>query len=262
MNLYSYPHMHINSNKLGQPFINWSLRGIDFKKVQFTGCLNTHKSQFLKPPYFQNRLRINPKWFWDKDNFQRLSKAARLRPLPGIHGPQLILRPFEIFGQTYKRSEQSMDPSSASMSNKLLLLTGGQADKIEGEYINIYNGPLSMDHIILPILYGPYNTTTRQFLIRTWLNEDYLDRFRESRTEIPTFFTGDAFINLFATQMSTKWQNKKNLIIFDNLFSIWGAQWIYFGTWCHKKLVSTFTKASIKTLSLSKSNHFHQKFTI
>ena len=34
-----------------------------------------------------------------------------------------------------------MDPSSASMSNKLLLLTGGQADKIEGEHINIYNGP-------------------------------------------------------------------------------------------------------------------------
>ena len=26
-----------------------------------------------------------------------------------------------------------MNPSSASMSNKLLLLTGGQADKIEGE---------------------------------------------------------------------------------------------------------------------------------
>ena len=38
-----------------------------------------------------------------------------------------------------------MDPSSASMSNKLLLLTGGQADKIEGEYIN--NGPYTINHI-------------------------------------------------------------------------------------------------------------------
>ena len=93
-----------------------------------------------------------------------------------------------------------MNPSSASMSNKLLLLTGGQADKIEGELL--------------------------------------------------VFFALNAFINLFATQMSTKWQTKKTMIvfdIFDNLFSIWGAQWIYFGTWCHKKLFSTLTKVSLKT---------------
>ena len=47
-----------------------------------------------------------------------------------------------------------MDPSSASMSNKLLLLTGGQADKIEGEYINIYNGPFYIVHIIWTIKYN------------------------------------------------------------------------------------------------------------
>ena len=101
-----------------------------------------------------------------------------------------------------------MNPSSASMSNKLLLLTGGQADKIEGKLFN------------------------------------------SSSSEITSFFALNAFINLFATQMSTKWQNKKNMIvfdIFDNLFSIWGAQWIYFGTWCHKKLFTPFTKVSLKT---------------
>ena len=41
-----------------------------------------------------------------------------------------------------------MDPSSASMSNKLLLLTGGQADKIEGEEFNTKYSQHKMDYII------------------------------------------------------------------------------------------------------------------
>ena len=88
------------------------------------------------------------------------------------------------------------------------------------------------------------------------------------------------WIVIFASLMHSPLTRQRNhkminvrwfLIWFDNLFSIWGAQWFYFGTWCHKKLFIAFTEASktaifdklrcFSNFDWQKITNFHQKLT-